>query len=98
MKLNKKWLWLILDLSLPVKAKSLYIYSINNEDFMAKRKKKEKRYYNYECSLTGEKFRRTTKLENKDELVSIAAYYEMNPEMDDRPLAVKKDLGLLEEK
>jgi len=64
---------------------------------MAKRKKKEKKFYTYECTLTGEKFKRTTKIENSEELVSVSAYYEMNPESDDRPLVVKKQLGILEE-
>lgn len=62
---------------------------------MAKRKK-EKRVYKYECSLTGESYTLTEKSENPDDLMSIAAYYEINKELDDRPLDIKKKLGLLD--
>ncbi len=60
---------------------------------MAKRKR-EKRYYKYSCTLTGETFKLTEKIDNTDELTSIMAYYEMNPEKDDRPLVIKKKLGV----
>ena len=63
---------------------------------MAKRRR-EKKFYKYECSLTGEEFVLTEKAENPDELMSVKAWYEMNPEQDDRPDDVKKLLGLLEE-
>ena len=64
---------------------------------MAKRKKKDKKTYRYTCSITEEKFTLTSKADNPDELVSVAAYYELNPEEDDRPAVVKKKLGLLED-
>lgn len=60
---------------------------------MAKRKK-EKITYKYECSLTGEKFYLSKKADNPDELMSVAAWYEMNPDKDDRPDTVKKKLGI----
>lgn len=60
---------------------------------MAKRKK-EKITYKYECSLTGEKYYLTKKADNPDELMSVKAWYEMNPEKDDRPDTVKKKLGI----
>lgn len=60
---------------------------------MAKRRK-EKRTYKYECTMTEEKYVLTQKAENPDELLSVTAYYEMNPEMDDRTEDVKKKLGL----
>ncbi len=60
---------------------------------MAKRKK-EKKTYKYECSLTGESYILTEKAENPDELMSVASWYDMNAEMDDRPDDVKKKLGL----
>ena len=44
---------------------------------MAKRKK-EKKIYKYECSLTGETYKLTQKAENPDELLSVSAWYEMN--------------------
>lgn len=58
------------------------------------RKKKEKITYKYECTLTGEKYYLTKKAENSEELMSVAAWYEMNPEKDDRPEKVKKQLGI----
>lgn len=61
---------------------------------MARKRKKEKRTYKYECTLSGEEFTVTAKAENPDELVSVKAYYELNPEKDDRPLDIKKRLGV----
>jgi hypothetical protein len=61
---------------------------------MAKRRKKNERIYKYECTITGEKFKLTEKAENQDELVSIKAYYELNPDEDDRPAVIKKQLEL----
>lgn len=60
---------------------------------MAKRRK-EKKIYKYECAMTGEEFKVTAKAENPDDLMSIKAYYEMNPEEDDRPADIKKKLGV----
>ena len=58
---------------------------------MAKRKwKKEIKYYDYECTLTGEKFRMLKEAPNSSELVSVRGYYELHPEKDDRPEVVKK--------
>lgn len=61
---------------------------------VAKRRKKEKKTYRYECTLTGEQFVLTTKVDNPDELMSVKAYYEMHPEEDDRPAVIKKKLGI----
>ena len=63
---------------------------------MAKRRK-EKKLYKYECTLTGDKYTLTEKAENPDDLMSVKAYYEMHPEKDDRPKDIKKKLGVLEE-
>ncbi len=60
---------------------------------MAKRKK-EKKIYKYECSLTGETYKLTQKAENPDELLSVNAWYEMNSDKDDRPEDIKKRLGV----
>ena len=60
---------------------------------MAKRKK-EKKIYKYECSLTGESYKLTEQAKNSDDLVSVKAWYEMNPEHDDRTEDVKKRIGL----
>ncbi|MCY4524933.1 MAG: hypothetical protein OXB84_09345 [Halobacteriovoraceae bacterium] len=45
--------------------------------------------YNYQCSLTGETFSTTKKASKPEELISIKAYYQLNPEKDDRPEVVK---------
>lgn len=58
------------------------------------KRRREKITYNYQCSLTGEEFVMTEKAKDPKELLSIKAYYEMNPDMDDRPPVVKKKLGL----
>ncbi len=59
-----------------------------------KRHRREKITYNYTCTLTGEEFVMTGKAKDTKELLSVKAYYEMNPDMDDRPAIIKKRLGL----
>jgi hypothetical protein len=61
--------------------------------FRSKRKR-EKMTYNYQCSLTAEEFVMTEKAPNPKELLTVKAFYEMNPDLDDRPAIVKKKLGL----
>ncbi len=63
---------------------------------MSKRKR-EQRTYKYECTLTGKEYRLTQKVEKTDELVSVDAFYQLNPDQDDRPVAIKKRLGVEEE-
>ncbi|WP_408096202.1 hypothetical protein ACJVC5_14275 [Peredibacter sp. HCB2-198] len=58
------------------------------------KRRREKITYNYECSLTGEQFVTTEKAPHPKDLVSVKAYYEMNPDMDDRPAVIKKKLGI----
>lgn len=58
------------------------------------KRRREKVTYNYTCSLTNEEFVLTEKAANPKELLSVKAYYEMNPDMDDRPAVVKKKLGI----
>ena len=60
---------------------------------MAKRRR-EKKIYVYECTLTGEEYKLTEKAENPDDLVSVKGYYELNPENDDRPKHIKLKLGV----
>jgi len=60
------------------------------------RRKKQKQIFKYECTITGESYKTTKKAENPDDLISIPAYYEMNPEEDDRPENIKKELGVEE--
>lgn len=61
--------------------------------FRSKRKR-EKVTYNYQCSLTGEEFVLTEKAANPKELLTVKAFYEMNPDLDDRPAIIKKKLGI----
>ncbi|WP_155897074.1 hypothetical protein [Bacteriovorax sp. BSW11_IV] len=58
---------------------------------MAKRKFK-KQIYRYECTMTGEAFKTTREAPNPNDLVSVKAYYELNPDEDDRPEEIKKQL------
>lgn len=58
------------------------------------KRRREKITYNYECSLTGEQYVTTEKAQHPKELLSVKAYYEMNPDMDDRPAVIKKKLGI----
>ncbi len=58
------------------------------------KKRREKITYNYECSLTGEQFVTSVKAPNPKDLISVKAYYELHPEMDDRPAIIKKKLGV----
>ncbi|MFA5584442.1 MAG: hypothetical protein WDA09_09520 [Bacteriovoracaceae bacterium] len=59
-----------------------------------RRHRREKQTFEYECSLTGERYKLTARAPQPKELLSVAAYYEMNPDKDDRPAVVKKKLGL----
>jgi len=59
------------------------------------KRRREKITYKYECNLTGETYRLTKKAENPDDLMSVTAWYEMNPELDDRPEDIKKRLGMV---
>lgn len=53
-------------------------------------KKNYHEIYEYECTMTGEKFKVTKKAPHPENLISVQAYYEMNPEEDDRPAHIKK--------
>ena len=55
------------------------------------RRKKIIQTYRYKCSITDEEFKTTKKASNPDELISVNAYYEMNPENDDRPENIKNE-------
>jgi len=57
------------------------------------KRRREKITFNYECSLTQEQYVLTEKAQNPKDLLSVKAYYEMHPEMDDRPAVIKKRLG-----
>ena len=52
-----------------------------------------KRYqetYKYKCSLTSETFQLTKKIKDTEDLISVKAWYDLNPEKDDRPELVKR--------
>jgi hypothetical protein len=61
------------------------------------KRRRERVTYEYECTMTGEKYVRTEKAPNPKDLVSVKAYYELNADKDDRPAIVKKRLGVLKE-
>ena len=66
---------------------------MKEDNAVAKRRRnKNIQFFDYECSLTGESFRTIKEAKNPDELISVKAYYELNPEKDDRPEVVKKKL------
>lgn len=52
-------------------------------------KKKLKKIYKYECTITGEVFKTTAEAKNPGDLSTISAFYQMSPELDDRPLEIK---------
>lgn len=60
-------------------------------------RKKNIQIFRYKCTITEEEYKTTRKAPNPDDLVSVSAYYEMNPEEDDRPEHVKKELGITED-
>ena len=62
---------------------------------MARKIRKE--IFKYNCTMTGEEFKTTKKAQNPDDLISVNAFYEMNPEKDDRPEAIKVELGILDD-
>ncbi|MBT3584475.1 MAG: hypothetical protein HN509_06195 [Halobacteriovoraceae bacterium] len=55
-------------------------------------RKKFKKIYNYNCTITDEVFKTTKEAPNPEELISIKAYYELNPDKDDRPDHIKQKL------
>ncbi|RLA64752.1 MAG: hypothetical protein DRQ88_10470 [Epsilonproteobacteria bacterium] len=59
-------------------------------------RRREKKTYTYECTLTGKSFKTTRPAPNPEELISIQAYYELNPDKDDRPEKVKLQLAIEE--
>ncbi len=55
-------------------------------------KKKLKKVYKYECTITGEVFKTTAEAKNPSELMSVKSYYDLNPDHDDRPMDIKLTL------
>ena len=56
-------------------------------------RKKKKQIFKYACTITEEIYKTTKEAKNPDDLISVKAYYELNPENDDRPEHIKKELG-----
>ena len=52
-------------------------------------KKKIKKIYKYECNVTGEIFKTTAEAPSPGDLSTVSAFYQMNPELDDRPVDIK---------
>lgn len=42
--------------------------------------------------MTGETFKTTRRAPSPDDLISVKAYYELNPEKDDRPERIKREV------
>jgi hypothetical protein len=58
--------------------------------------KKHREFYKYQCSITNESFTLGRKAPKPEELVSVAAWYELNPQHDDRPANRKTTATLAE--
>lgn len=52
-------------------------------------KKKIKKIYKYECNVTNEMFKTTSEAPSPGDLSTVSAFYQMNPDQDDRPLEIK---------
>lgn len=61
---------------------------------MNRKRKPGRKTYKYECTLTGDVYKVSAEAPSPDDLVSVQAYYELNPEKDDRPEVVKIKLGV----
>ncbi len=55
-------------------------------------RKKQKKIYKYQCQITEEWYKTTKEAKNPDDLMSVEAYYDMNPDEDDRPEHIKQQL------
>ncbi len=60
-------------------------------------RKQKKQIFRYDCTITGETFKTTKKAPHPEELICVKAFYELNPEKDDRPEAIKKHHSLAED-
>jgi len=52
-------------------------------------RKKKKMIYKLKCTISGQVFKTTRQAPSPDDLVSVRAYYELNPDEDDRPNVIK---------
>lgn len=67
------------------------------EKAVAKKINRNKQIFEYECTMTGEQFKTTRRAPNPDDLISVKAYYDMNPEKDDRPERIKREVDQTQE-
>ena len=68
--------------------------TVNSNPAVALKLKKKRITYKYDCNITGETYAVSQKAENPEELMSINAWYELNPDEDDRPEDIKKRVSL----
>lgn len=61
-------------------------------------KKKIKKIYRYECTITGETFKTTAEAPSPGNLSTVSSFYEMHPEKDDRPQDTKIRMKEMDEK
>ncbi len=60
-------------------------------------RKKHIQIFRYKCTMTDEEYKTTRKITNVDDLISVNSYYELNPDMDDRPEHIKVELGIVDQ-
>ena len=60
-------------------------------------KKKLKKIYKYECTISAESFKTTAEAPNPGELTTVSSYYQMHPDKDDRPIEIKIKVKAKEE-
>lgn len=60
-------------------------------------RKKHIQIFRYTCTMTDEEYKTTRKITNVDDLISVNSYYELNPDMDDRPEHIKVELGIVDQ-
>jgi len=53
-------------------------------------KKRYRETYTYKCTLTNETFELTNRTKDTENLISVKAWYDLNPDKDDRPEVVKR--------
>ncbi len=53
------------------------------------RSRKKQEVFKQKCTITGKQYLITSKAPNPEELISVAAYYDLNPDKDDRPEDIK---------
>ncbi len=60
-------------------------------------KRRFKKTYSYQCTLTNKTFKMSAEAVNPNDLVSVDGYYQLHPEEDDRPAHIRKEVQVLNE-